>query len=193
MQHQNKKITDMKRIRRLYEDGVFFTAFDTETTGISPSSCRIIEIGAVKFNKDGIIQTWNRLFYPEQQIPPFITQLTHITQAMVDVEDRISCHLPDFIDFLSDSVIIAHNAQFDLNFLNSECGRCNLPLSKNRFIDTLQLSRQKFPALQSHKLDYLADYLKIDKGSSHRAQDDANTCKKLFEFCLNYAVPFQGL
>ena len=58
MQHPNKKITDLRRLRKLYEEGAVFTAFDTETTGITPRTCRIIEIGAVRFTKDGIISKW---------------------------------------------------------------------------------------------------------------------------------------
>ena len=64
MQHPNKKITDFRRLRKLYEEGAVFTAFDTETSGISPTNSRIIEIGAVQFTKDGIISKWSKLFDP---------------------------------------------------------------------------------------------------------------------------------
>ena len=60
MQHPNKKITDLRRLRKLYEEGAVFTAFDTETSGISPTNSRIIEIGAVQFTKDGIISKWSK-------------------------------------------------------------------------------------------------------------------------------------
>lgn len=65
MQHPNKKITDLRRLRKLYEEGAVFTAFDTETTGISPTNSRIIEIGAVRFSQDGILAKWQHLFYPD--------------------------------------------------------------------------------------------------------------------------------
>ncbi len=185
MQHPNKKITDLRRLRRLYEDGAVFTAFDTETTSITPTTGRIIEIGAVRFTKDGIISKWTSLFDPNQKLTPFIISLTHITQEMVDSADSISLHIKDFLSFLGSSIIVAHNAQFDLNFLNAECENCNLPLTKNQAVDTLQLSRIIFPDAEYHKLDYLADFLGIDKGSSHRALDDANTCMELFQKCLN--------
>ena len=90
----------------------------------------------------------------------------------------------DSLEFLDDSIIVAHNAQFDLNFLNAECENCGLPVTKNHAVDTLQLSRILIPESQYHKLDYLADYLDIDKGSSHRALDDAITCMELFKKCL---------
>jgi len=185
MQHPNKKITDLRRLRRLYEEGAVFTAFDTETTSITPSTGRIIEIGAVQFTKDGILSKWTHLFNPDQILSPFIIELTHITQEMVDAEDSISRHLPAFIRYIADSILVAHNAQFDLNFLNSECENCNLPLTKNFAVDTLQLSRCIFPEAEKHKLDFLADYLNIDKGKSHRAMDDAITCMGLFEHCLH--------
>ncbi len=184
MQHPNKKITDFRRLRKLYQEGAVFTAFDTETSGISPTNSRIIEIGAVQFTKDGIISKWSKLFDPDQILSPFIVNLTHITQEMVDASDPINKHIRDFLTLLGSSIIVAHNAQFDLNFLNAECENCGLPVTKNQAIDTLQLSRIKIPEAESHKLDFLADFLGIDKGSSHRALDDAITCMELFKKCL---------
>lgn len=184
MQHPNKKITDLRRLRRLYQDGAVFTAFDTETTGITPTNSRIIEMGAVRFTKDGILSKWSGLFFPDQILSPFIISLTHITQEMVDAADPINKHLPSFLNFIKDTILVAHNAQFDLNFLNAECENCGLPVTKNYAVDTLQLSRIIFPEAERHKLDCLADYLGIDKGSSHRAMDDAITCMELFKKCL---------
>ena len=184
MQHPNKKITDLRRLRKLYQEGAVFTAFDTETSGITPTNSRIIEIGAVQFTKDGIISKWQKLFDPDQILSSFIISLTHITQEMVDAADPINHHIRDFLRFLGSSIIVAHNAQFDLNFLNAECENCGLPVTKNHAIDTLQLSRIIYPEAQYHKLDFLADYLGIDKGSSHRALDDAITCMELFKKCL---------
>ena len=184
MQHPNKKITDLRRLRKLYEEGAVFTAFDTETSGITPTTSRIIEIGAVRFTKDGIISKWSKLFDPDQILSPFIINLTHITQEMVDAADPINKHIRGFLSFLGSSIIVAHNAQFDLNFLNAECENCGLPLTKNQAVDTLQLSRILIPEAEYHKLDFLADFLGIDKGSSHRALDDAITCMELFKKCL---------
>ena len=184
MQHPNKKITDLRRLRKLYEEGAVFTAFDTETSGITPTNSRIIEIGAVRFTKDGIISKWSKLFDPDQILSPFIINLTHITQEMVDAADPINKHIRDFLGFLGSLIIVAHNAQFDLNFLNAECENCGLPVTKNQAVDTLQLSRILIPEAEYHKLDFLADFLGIDKGSSHRALDDAITCMELFKKCL---------
>lgn len=184
MQHPNKKIKDFRRLYQLYEAGTVFTAFDTETSTITPTTGRIIEIGAVKFNKNGVISTWSRLFDPGQELSPFIVELTHITQEMVDSADHIESHINTFLHLIKDTVLIAHNAQFDLNFLNAECQHCKLPETRNKVIDTLELSKWRFPLLPKHKLDFLADYFKIDKGSSHRALDDAKTCMELFLKCI---------
>lgn len=143
-----------------------------------------MEIGAVKFNKDGVIDTWHHLFNPNCIIPPFISELTHITQEMVDKCEPIENFLADFKEFIGDTVLIAHNAQFDLNFINAECEKANLTVTKNRTIDTLQFSQWAFPTAPSHKLEFLADQFKINKGSSHRAFDDAVTCKELFLKCI---------
>ena len=84
---------------------------------------------------------------------------------------------------INNTILIAHNAQFDLNFLNAECEKSGLESTKNKVIDTLQYSKWAFPDLEKHKLDFLADYFKINKGSSHRAFDDAETCRQLFLKC----------
>ena len=184
MRHPNKNISDIKRLCKLYNEGAVFTAFDTETSSITPSTGRIIEIGAVRFTKDKIISSWNMIFNPHQTLSPFIVNLTHISQQMVDESDVIDLHLKDFIEFTENSIIVAHNAQFDMNFLNSECEKCCLPPVKNKVADTLKLSRLLFSDFASHKLDFLANQFMIDKGSSHRALDDAKTCMELFNICM---------
>ena len=180
MQHQTRIFKDFRKLYRLYEKGTVFTAFDTETTGLSPSKDRIIEIGAVKFNKDGIISTWSKLFNPGFSISPFITNLTHITQKMLDCSDCIENHLLNFIEFIGDSILIAHNAQFDLNFINAECQRINHKGINNLTIDTLQASRWAYPMQKTHKLSVLAQLMNIDCKNAHRATDDAETCKEVF-------------
>ncbi|MCR5436516.1 MAG: 3'-5' exonuclease [Treponema sp.] len=180
MQHPNRILKDFKKMHLLYEAGAVFTAIDTETTSITPKNGRIMEIGAVKFDKDGIISTFNQLFNPQCIIPPFVSQLTGITQRMVITSPLISEKLPDFIKMIENTILIAHNAQFDLNFINAECIRFELEPTGNKAIDTLQFSRWFYPSMEKHKLDYLAQQLKIDSGHSHRTYDDANACMHLF-------------
>ena len=182
--HQNKILKDFDKLHRFYENGAVFTAFDTETTGLTPTTARIIEIGAVKFSKGGIIAKWNHMFDPHMIIPPFVEELTHISNDMVDGCKDIKSYLPSFLTLIKDTILVAHNAQFDLNFLNAECQWAGYPVTHNKVIDTLQFSQYIFPRLEKHKLEYLADYFDLDKGSSHRAFDDADTCRQLFLKCL---------
>ncbi len=181
MQHPNKRITNYKKLYRLYDDGTVFTAIDTETTALSPRYGRVIEIGAVKFTKDGILEKWQSLFCQDQPLPYQIVKLTHITDEMLCGQPRIEEKIASIYSFIKDTVLIAHNAQFDLNFINAEFELAKYPVSKNKFIDTLAFSKTVFPELEHHRLDFLADHFKINKGSSHRAFDDAVTCMELFK------------
>lgn len=184
MHRPNKILKDYKKLHHFFENGEVFTAFDTETTDISPTTGRIMELGAVKFNKNGVIGTFSKLINPGTPIPSFVTNLTHITDEMVKDSPFMKDVLPSFLEFIGDTILIAHNAGFDLNFLNAECEWAGLPLTKNRCIDTLQYSRWTVPNVEKHKLDFLADTFKINKGSSHRALDDAKTCMELYRlFC----------
>ncbi|MCQ2582438.1 MAG: 3'-5' exonuclease [Treponema sp.] len=180
MLHLNKIINSTKKLPQIFNSEAVFTAFDTESTELSPSKGRIIEIGAIKFNKEGVISTWSSLFNPYQKLSSFIIQLTNISQQMVDSAPPINEKLDDFLSFIQGTILIAHNAQADLNFLNVECMNAGKLPAKNRFIDTLRLSQIVYPEAEYHKLEFLADYLSIDKGSSHRALDDAITCQQLF-------------
>ena len=191
MQHYNKILQDNRRLLQLYKGGAVITAFDTETTGIKAETCTIIEIGAVKFSKDGIISTFSTLINPKIPIPPVITQITKINDSMVCNMPEIKEVLPSFIDFIGDSILMGHNVQFDLNFLNCECEKNGFPYVRNKALDTLRISRWAYPTAQRHKLDYLADALKINKGHSHRAFDDAVTCKELFLRILTDTAPVQ--
>lgn len=180
MLHLNKIINSTKKLPQIFNSEAVFTAFDTESTELSPSKGRIIEIGAIKFNKEGVISTWSSLFNPYQKLSSFIIQLTNISQQMVDSAPPITEKIDDFLSFIQGTILIAHNAQADLNFLNVECMNAGKLPAKNRFIDTLRLSQIVYPEAEYHKLEFLADYLSIDKGSSHRALDDAITCQQLF-------------
>ena len=193
MQHYNPILQDNRRLLKLYNSGAVFTAFDTETTGIKAEDCTIIEIGAVKFNKDGELDKFSTLINPKIPIPQIITQITNISDSMVCSMPCIKEVLPGFIEFIGDSILMGHNVQFDLNFLNSECEKNGLPYVRNNALDTLRISRWAYPKAERHKLDYLADALKINKGHSHRAFDDAVTCKELFLRILRDTAPVQRL
>ena len=149
-----------------------YVVFDIETTGLDPEFDEIIEIGAVKI-KDGIkIDTFNSLIKPEYEIDEFITELTGITNEMVENAPSIDEVLPKFMDFINDYIIIGHNVNFDINFIYDNLEELNISPITNDFVDTLRISRRLIPELKHHKLSDLANYFNIDTNGSHRSLKD---------------------
>jgi len=182
---QYNKITDIKTLLHLYSNGAVFTAIDTETTGLSSTTCRIIEIGAVKFSKNGILDKYNTLINPCCPVPKEAQAINNITDAMLidcPIFEKIA---PDFLSFTNNSILIAHNAGFDIKFINAELSRINFPSIKNNVVDTVKLSKNVFPNLPNHKLQTLANHFNFQVKNAHRAYDDAHVCMNLFITCLN--------
>lgn len=175
---------DFKRLLKLYLGGQLFCAVDTETTGLLCGTDRIIEIGAVKFSKDGILGTFSELVNPQVHIPEICTQITHITQEMLEHSPPFKTIAEPFLAFSDQTIIVAHNAQFDLRFINRELELLNMPPLANKAIDTLKLSRWAYPKNKKWTLQYLAAQHNIEVKSAHRAEDDARVCKELFIKCL---------
>lgn len=178
---------------RLVKSGETFVAFDTETTGLNAENCRIIEIGAVKFNSSGVISRFNTLINPQQTIPFQITQITHIDDSMVKDKPVINEILSDFIDFLGDSIVIGHNVQFDLRFLKAECERNGFDVIKNKVIDVLQFCRWAFPDSGKYNQAFMAERFGIDVTQAHRAYDDAFVCGNIFLHCIKSTAAKQRL
>ena len=181
---------DYRHLTELFYSGVKFVAFDTETTGLRAESDFILEIGAVKFDCNGIIgESFDTLIKPPVSIPPFITQLTHIDDNLVKDEDDESVVLPDFMQYIldKDTILVAHNAPFDVGFVNASLTRLNLKPLHNMVIDTLPLSRWAYPELAlekvrgQYKLQTLAKRFNIDVYRAHRADDDARVCMELLK------------
>lgn len=156
-----------------------FVAFDIETTGLSPVSSTIIEIGAVKIEKGRMTDRFEALIDPGFPVSEFTTNLTGITNDMLEGQPTLDETLPQFLEFIGDLPLIAHNADFDCSFLSFVCQKRNLPFP-NASIDTLGMARSLLTDLKKHKLDVVAKHLKINMGSHHRACDDANTCGEIF-------------
>ncbi len=189
----NSLLKDYRRLLRLYNSGAVFTAVDTETTGLSYERNSVIEIGAVRFDKTGILDTINFLIKQDTPIPSMITKLTGITDQMLEGGVALSHALRNFSEFSKETVIIGHNIKFDLNFLNTSYERCLLPQLKNKAIDTLGFSRWAYPKNSSHKLQFLAEQMKINVLSAHRAYDDARVCMELFLRILKDTEPLQKI
>ena len=156
-----------------------FIVFDIETTGFSATEDRIIEIGAVKITDGAIVDRFSTFVNPEIPIPFEIQQLTHITDDMVLQAPKIEEALPAFLDFVGESALVAHNAGFDVGFIEQNCAR----LGRSRTftsVDTVGLARVLLPTLSKYKLNIVAKALKISLENHHRAVDDAAATAEIY-------------
>ena len=166
-------------------DTAVFVAFDTETTGLDPASGRIVEIGAVKFDRRGIIARYNVLINPEMPMPEEAGKVNGITDAMLKDKPLIAAVFPDFFDFIGTGVLVAHNAPFDINYVNTELKRLKKLSLTNKVVDTRIFAKEVYTGLSSYALQDLAVQLGITALEAHRAEDDARVCMELFEKILN--------
>ena len=166
-------------------DTAAFIAFDTETTGLDPASGRIVEIGAVKFDRRGIIARYNVLINPEMPMPEEAGKVNGITDAMLKDKPLIAAVFPDFFDFIGTGVLVAHNAPFDINYVNAELKRIGKSPLANKVVDTRIFAKEVFPGLSSYALQDLAVQFGITALEAHRAEDDARVCMELFDKILN--------
>lgn len=157
-----------------------YTVFDLETTGLSAINDKIIEIGAVKIKNGNITETFSKLINPEREISDFITDLTGISNDMVKDSPTIKEVIKEFYDFIKDSVLVAHNANFDMGFIRENLKIIDIDNLDNPVLDTLQLARAVFPDLKNHRLDTLTKYLSVELESHHRALDDAYATGEVF-------------
>lgn len=178
-------LNDYRRMNRLVQSGAVFCALDTETTGLKPDEDRIIEFGAVRFDRSGVLATFSTLVNPRVLIPHFCQELTGITNKMVFGQKEFSELSAELLEFIDSSIIVAHNAQFDLRFLNCELERMNHEILKNKAVDTLRFSRWAYPENEHWTLQYLANQLGIEVKSAHRAEDDARVCMEIFLRCIS--------
>lgn len=157
-----------------------YVVFDLETTGFSQEKDKIIEIGAVRVKNGKICEKYSTFVNPERSIPERITDLTSITNDMVKEAPTIETVLPEFLEFIGDSVLVAHNAGFDHGFIRQKAEEQG---KKTDFtvVDTVGLARVLFPELAKYKLDNIAKKLKISLENHHRAVDDAGATAEIFE------------
>lgn len=158
-----------------------FVVFDLETTGAKAPPCRITEIGAYRVRGGVVAEEFHTLVNPEMPIPPFIMGLTGISDEMVKDAPKFREIAADFLDFIGDSVLVAHNAGFDMRFLNHEIGKVYEDYRVgNPSLCTVQLSRKLLPHINNHKLVTVADYFSVELLNHHRATDDAYATAKIF-------------
>lgn len=164
-----------------------YVIFDIETTGLSSQYDEIIEIGAVKVHKHAIIDTFHAMVKPIGQISDFIRNKTQITPAMVEHASSISEVLPSFLSFVSGCVGVAHNAGFDVGFIQTKAQDLNLEFPPIPFIDTLELSRVLISQRKSFRLGKIARYFNIayDEEVAHRADYDVKITHLVFQQLMN--------
>ena len=159
-------------------DGTF-VVFDIETTGFSPVKNKIIEIGAVKVVGGEITDHFSVFVNPGVPIPYEITQLTGIHDEMVMEAEMIEQVLPKFVEFCEGAVLVAHNANFDMSFINENIRRQKMKVNYT-YLDTLGLARVLLPGQAKHTLDAVCKTLKISLENHHRAVDDAGATAEMF-------------
>lgn len=159
-------------------DGTF-VVFDIETTGFSPVTNRIIEIGAVKVDKGQIVGRFSVFVNPQVPIPFEIEKLTGINDSMVMEAETIERVLPQFLDFVGDAVLVAHNANFDVSFIKENAKRQQIPVDFT-YVDTVGIARMLLTGQSKYTLDAVAKTLKISLENHHRAVDDAECTAEIF-------------
>lgn len=159
-----------------------YVVFDIETTGVSNAYNDITEISGVRVSHGKIVEEFSELVKPRKPISRKIAELTGITNAMVKDKPSIEIVGKRFQTFVKDSVVVAHNANFDVNFMYDNFIKYDIGVFNNDFIDTLRLSRYLIKDSDNHKLSTLIDYFGFESIGSHRGMPDAlNTHKLLLE------------
>lgn len=170
-----------------------FVAFDVETTGFSPQRDRIIELGAVVFEGGKPVGEFNTLVNPEMRISPGASAVNHITDDMVSKAPKDVEAVQLLQDFMGDAlegrtIVAAHNARFDISFLQAILRRTNTP-ARIKYVDTLDFARREVWNVNNYKQPTLARHFRIPTGQEHRATDDARTCGlillELLKLCKN--------
>ena len=182
-------MTEIEDYTYLVNPNLTFVAFDFETTGLSPNWDRIIEIGAVKFNNDGELDRFSQLVNPQMPIPEGASAVNEIFDHMVKNAPIGQEVLPLFQKFVAGSILVAHNAAFDVSFFRSSLSRWGLGELKNDVVDTQRMSQKAFPGRSTYKLQSLAADLGVVALQAHRAEDDARVCMELFRACLKKLNP----
>ncbi|MEF2244524.1 PolC-type DNA polymerase III [Paenibacillus sp. IITD108] len=150
-----------------------YIVFDIETTGLSVINNKIIELAGVKMKEGKEIDRFSTFINPHESIPYNIQQLTNINDEMVKDAPELEPKLKEFLAFIGDDILVAHNARFDIGFIQANCKSLGLPEVNNPVLDTLELARFLHPTMKNHRLNTLADKYKVSLENHHRAIDDS--------------------
>ena len=153
---------------------------DLETTGATATSDRITEIGIIEVDADGAVREWQQLVNPGTRIPPFIEQLTGISNALVADAPAFADVADETLRRLQGRLFIAHNARFDYGFLKNEFRRIGVAF-RAPVLCTVKLSRRLFPEHKRHNLDSLIERHNLAVGARHRALADAQLIHQFWQ------------
>ncbi len=160
-----------------------YCVLDLETTGLSFRTEKITEVGIIKIKNGEVVDEFECFVNPEKPIPQEVVEVTHITDEMVKDAETIDKVIPKIIDFIGDSVLVAHNADFDIGFLKHNFAEYGYELN-NTYIDTLRLAKVIFPDMKKYKLGMIAEKLGIEVIVAHRALDDVKTLVAVFNVMI---------
>jgi len=184
----------VRSVQRSFDDlgtplsQVTFVVIDLETTGASPDSCAVTEVGALKLRAGECLGTLETLVNPGVPIPPEITYLTGITESMVLPAPTIEAVLPPLLEFIGGAVIVGHNVRFDLSFLNAALRRNGYAALANLWVDTCALARRLVrEEVPNCRLGTLAAHFRTARRPNHRAFDDAAATAELLHCLLERA------
>lgn len=177
------KEKSVKNPRGQVIDDATYCVLDLETTGISITTEKITEVGIMKVKNGEVIDEFEIFVNPEKPIPQRVVEVTNITDEMVKDAETIDKVFPKILEFVGDSIIVAHNASFDVGFLKHNAKLLGYEFN-NTYIDTLPLAKDLFPDLKKYKLGKIADSLGIEVDVAHRALADVDTTVKVFNVML---------
>jgi len=162
-----------------------FTVFDIETTGCSQYRDRIVELAAVRLDADGTLSRFSSLVHPGMRVPPQAVKIHGIDDEMLRDAPSFKELAPRFLEFASGSKLVAHNARFDLSFLQESLLREGLPLWEGGAYDSIVIVRKAYPGLPSYSLQALrAQFALDDEGQAHRAAADAEWTLQAFSMAM---------
>lgn len=164
--------------RKLLEET--YVVFDVETTGLSAVYDQVIEVGAVKIKNGQIIDRFQSFANPHQKLSAFTIELTGITDEMVANAPDPEVVINQFREWTGDAILVAHNASFDIGFLNAYYRKLGYGNVENPVIDTLELARFLYPELKNHRLNTLAKKFNVELENHHRADEDSEATGYLF-------------
>lgn len=177
-EHTAKSFTKVERKskgRSIVRIPGHYTVVDTETTGLDPQADRLIEIAAIRVRAGKEVARFETLVKPGCKLSKAIVDLTGITDGELTNAPEPQDALQQFIDFLKDDIIVAHNANFDVNFLYDSMQHCGMKPLENNFVDTMRLAKCIRPDLSNYKLATLAKAYRIAQPKAHRALADCET------------------